>query len=169
MIDPLLFAFWPEAAWCIPAVGLAVACAAFVWGRRLVLPPTQSAPEAPEKKADDPNQLDKSVDVFVHGSASDRRSAPRRKGNAVEVILSRGQGQSPVHGWVVDRSVGGLCLMLSEPVPQGATFPVRPRNAPESTPWTEVEIRGCRAVDGDWEVGCRFIRSPQYNVLLLFG
>jgi hypothetical protein len=161
---PVLFAFWQEVAWIVPATGFVFACFAFIWGRRLVGQPEQkplpsAQPAVPERP----------VDVFLHGSASDRRAAPRRKGNSVEVAVSTGPDQQPVHGWVLNRSVGGLCLMLDKPFEEGATLNVRPRNAPESTPWTPVEIRGCRAHGSDWEISCRFLKAPQYNVLLLFG
>jgi hypothetical protein len=109
------------------------------------------------------------VDVFLHGSASDRRAAPRRKGNSVEVVLTAGEEKPPVHGWVIDRSVGGLCLMVEHPFEEGMTPNVRPRNCPDITPWTPIEVRSCRAQGSDWEVSCRFLKSPPYNVLLLFG
>jgi hypothetical protein len=160
----MLFAFWQEVAWIVPATGFVAACFAFIWGRRLVRP-EEKPPEKPAEAA----LPERPVDVFLHGSASDRRAAPRRKGNSVEVVVSAGSDRPPVHGWVVNRSVGGLCLMMEQPFEEGTTPSVRPRSALESTPWTPVEIRGCQAHGSDWEVSCRFIKAPQYNVLLLFG
>jgi hypothetical protein len=154
------FAFWTELVWAVPAIGFVVACAAFVFGRRVVArPPKENA--APH--------VESPVDVFLHGSATDRRAAPRRRGNTVEVLLSRGPDQTPIHGWVQNRSMGGLCLRVEQPVEEGKVIEIRPLNASDLTPWTPVEIRTCRAGDGEWEVGCKFVKTPQYNVLLLFG
>jgi hypothetical protein len=158
----VVFGFWQEVVWTVPAIGFVVACCAFIWGRRLVGRPKSEAPPA-APPAPPP------VDVFLHGSARERRSAPRRAGNTVEIALSRGAGQLPVHGWVVNRSVGGLCLMVDEPVQEGASLQVRPRTASDATPWIPVEIRSCQPGNGSWEVHCRFLQTPQYNILLLFG
>jgi hypothetical protein len=149
--------------WTIPVIGVAAAGVAFLVGR--VLFARAARAPAPPAKAD----AGPPVDVFVHGSSQERRATPRRRGNSVEVFLADSPDKSPVHGWVVDRSVGGLCLLVDKPVPEGAVLQVRPRTAPEATPWTAVEIRSCRAENGEWEVGCQFVKSPQWNVLLLFG
>jgi hypothetical protein len=164
MANPVLvvFAFWPEIVWIIPCAGFVVACFAFVFGKRLVSRSPGEDTQAQRPKAPQ-------VDVFVHGNTSDRRLAPRRKGNSIEVVLTRGPETLAINGWVTNRSVGGLCLLLDAAVEEGEVLEVRPRTAPESIPWTKVDIRSCRPLNGDWEVGCRFVHSPPYNVLLLFG
>ena len=65
--------------------------------------------------------------------------------------------------------MGGLCLVVEKPLEEGAVLKVRPRQAPQTAPWTAIEIRSCRADGGEWEVGCRFVKQPQWNDLLLFG
>jgi hypothetical protein len=165
MNAPLLavFDFAAELPWTIPAIGVVVASFAFVMGRRLIAsrpaptPAPAAAPTGPP------------VDVFLHGSSRDRRAAPRRKGNNVEVFLAEAPDKEPIPGWVADRSVGGLCLMVERPVPEGAVWHVRPRSAPDSAPWTPIEVCSCRAENGEWEVGCRFVKTPQWNIMLLFG
>jgi hypothetical protein len=165
---PCVLAFLPEVHWSIPVVGLVAASLAFVVGRRFVAG-RAVPPSAPGGEAAGAGAPAGPTDVFLHGSATDRRSAPRRKGNSVDILLAPKPEAEPIRGWVVDRSVGGLCLQTEKPVPQGSVMQVRPRSAPDSTPWTAVEIKSCRPDSGEWEVGCRFVKTPQWNVLLLFG
>ena len=66
-------------------------------------------------------------------------------------------------------SVGGLCLLVEKALPEGTMWRVRACSAPDSTPWAEVEIKTCRPEKGDWEVGCRFVQTPTWAVLLHFG
>ncbi len=169
---------FPALAWwlsdyplIIPAMGVAVACAAFVFGRRLLQSRSASSAPAPPS-ASKPKARGKStakVDVFVHGSVSERRVAPRRRGNSVEVLITEHPEEPAVRGWVVDRSVGGLCVLVDQPLEKQVPMLVRPYNCPASTPWTTVDILNCRADHEGWKVHCHFPRTPDYNVLLLFG
>jgi hypothetical protein len=153
-----VFDFYAGLPWLILAVGFVVACFAFIVGKRFLAPRKTEAPAAPAP-----------VDVFLHGGTRERRAAPRRRGNSVEVFFAPAPNREALHGWVVDRSVGGLCVAIEQPVQQGEVWHVRPRNAPTSAPWTAVEVRTCKAEEGGWEVGCRFLQTPQWNVMLLFG
>jgi hypothetical protein len=161
---PILLAWLPDVPWLIPVIGFVVTCFAFVWGRRLLARQAR----VPEQSASR-QEANAEIDVFLHGSNSDRRTAPRRKGSSVEVLLSRGPDQPLIHGWVVNRSVKGLGLMVEESIPEGTTMDVRPRSAPEMTPWITIEVRRCHPQGSQWQLGCAFVRIPQYNLLLLFG
>ena len=44
-----------------------------------------------------------------------------------------------------------------------------PAHAPPMTPWTEVEVRSCRQKKDGYEVGCQFVKTPPWSILLLFG
>jgi hypothetical protein len=151
--------------WAGPAVGVAVAGLTFAVGvtalgrrarRAIPAAPTGSAGPAP--------------DPFVQGSRSERRATVRREGSLVRVqVTDADVRDAPVDGLVVDRSMGGLCLCLTAPVPAGTVLSVRPSDVETPVPWTRVEVRSSRP-DGDaWEVGCRFLRTPPWSVLLLFG
>jgi hypothetical protein len=109
-------------------------------------------------------------DPFLYGSATERRTALRRAGNPVEVFVAWPGGEAnPAQGWVLDRSVGGLCLMLDREAPPGTPLKVLTCSAPRGTPWTEVEVKSCRPQDKGWEIGCQFVKTPSWNVMLLFG
>jgi hypothetical protein len=144
--------------WMILAMGIVVGCFAFVVGRRFLAHKPVEPPAAPPPD-----------DVFLNGSQKERRATHRRRGNSVEVFLIQGPDKEKIHAWVADRSVGGLCLMVEKPVEPGSIWLVRPRTAPETAPWTPIEVRTCRPEKGEFEVGCRFVKTPQWNIMLLFG
>jgi hypothetical protein len=151
--------------WTVPLIGLVAAGLTFavgfaVAGRRARRPATAKPVPAPAAPAD----------PFVQGSQWERRAAVRREGTMVPIVVTDGDGQGePAPGWVVDRSVGGLCLRLEASVLPGTRISVRPRDASTMVPWTQVEVKSCRPQDGDWEVGCQFVRTPPWSVLLMFG
>lgn len=119
-----------------------------------------------------PPKIKKSADLSgaSAASAADRRSALRRDGPAVEVVV-----QSPAFkggsaaGYVLDRSTGGLRLALATGMAAGTALQVRAKHAPDTTPWVTVLVRSCRANDDHFELGCEFEKTPPWNVLLLFG
>jgi hypothetical protein len=109
-------------------------------------------------------------DPFVQGSACEQRRALRRAGNPVKVFLAPpGEDTPQGSAWVLDRSVGGLCLNSEREYEAGTTLRVLPANAPDLAYWIEVEIRSCRAVKGGFEIGCQFVKTPPWSILLLFG
>jgi len=99
----------------------------------------------------------------------DRREAPRRR-KQVKVLVTDAEGRGePATAWVIDRSVGGLCLSVSQETAPGTMLGVRPAGAPQEVPWVAVEVKSCRPVENTWELGCQFLRTPSYGVLMLFG
>jgi PilZ domain len=109
-------------------------------------------------------------DPFVQGSATEQRGAFRRGGKAIEVRISDALQDGKVHtGWILDRSVSGLCLAVSEAFAEGSLLNVRTPNAPNATPWVEIQVKSCRQRKDDWELGCQFLKTPPWSVMLLFG
>ena len=141
-------------------------CAALVllatWARRR-RPGAEPPPAAPEQPA-------WRWDPFVSGSRSDRRSALRRRGYPVRVLLAEAGGQAgAARGTVLDRSTGGLAIAADVAPPAGAVLGVCPEPHSREAPWVQVRVRHCRR-DGDgWVLGCQFLSPPPWNVLLLFG
>jgi hypothetical protein len=60
-------------------------------------------------------------------------------------------------------------LTVKDAIPAGTVLTVRSTNAPSSIPWVKVEVRNCRPVSGEHEIGCKFLSTPPWSVLLLFG
>jgi hypothetical protein len=165
---PSLPTFLTAHPWIIPAIGMLVASLAFLVGRRWFV--ARSAPVV-EKPVEEPATiLFSQAAALAKQSQADRRSAPRRKArNRVEVYLTDDTKEKILLGWVVDCAVGGLCLNVEEPLSEGMMLNIRPRRAPQTAPWLAIEIRFCRPEGISWEVGCRFVKPPQWNDLLLFG
>jgi len=161
-----LLAFGVEqwAAWVILPVGLCSAGLALLVGK--VVFRGQAKPLLPIPATKDTKS---EADPFDSGSPDEKRQAFRRGNRLTKVFISAAAVVEPFKGWVVDRSVHGLGLLLDKPVPAGAILKVRPAEAPSDTPEVEVRVRWCRAKDGQWELGCAFVRSPAWSVLLLFG
>jgi hypothetical protein len=108
--------------------------------------------------------------LMAAGQARDRRAEPRRHGNLTPVLLADvGRDTEPVEAWVLDRSPGGLGLLVDEPIPVGATFHVRPSRGSSRSRWIPLRVRNCRPYQGGWNVGCQFMDRIPWNELRSFG
>ena len=156
--NPSLWGLW------IPiAIGVVAGVVTLFVGRLVMLKmakPEELAPESDSEESAIP-LTPKSVEM---------RAANRRGGNAVAVFIADPQKtEEPQRGWVVDRSAGGLCVALDNPVDSGSNLRIRVCNAAVTVPWAEVEVKSCRKDGNQWEAGCQFVVTPSYNVLMLFG
>jgi hypothetical protein len=152
----LLLAFMTDLVWAAPVMGMVVCGVAFVLGRRFLSTPPPS-PEVPD------------VADSLKGVTQDRRSTPRRKGNPIAVHLTAAQDTEPIVGWVLDRSFGGLNILIDNPIPEGTFLKVRPCKDGEALPWIDISVRSCRRSEGRHVIGCQFSRTPSWNLLLQFG
>ena len=148
------------ALWGVPVAGGLVCGVAFLVGRRMFF-----APALPTLS----DEVLMPGSVVYEGVSRDRRAVPRRKGNSVEVQMSLKEDQPHQRGWVINRSLGGLCLMTEVEVAEGTVVRLRPRSAAESVPWTEATVRSCRQEGNKYEIGCQFHGTPNWNLLLQFG
>lgn len=150
---PLMHQFW-----LIFSIGMAAAAMAFLMGRKVL-----------DHSNKDPRKNAKDLANLLVDNAQDRRSDPRRKGNSVEVDLCDPRGRVDTFGgYVLDRSRGGVGLMVPFEVPVGTTLNVRPRvnHNPHSIP---IEVRSCRPNQDGYLLGCQFVQTPPWNILMLFG
>jgi hypothetical protein len=148
--------------YAVPVVGFLCGGLTLLVGRMLLRKPHRRPP---------PRQsVTSQPDPFEDGSNTERRTYLRRPGRPVDILLSDESGQAkPIMGWIIDRSMGGLCLAVKQAVPEFAIRSVRTVDAPSSAPWVQIEIRRCEKKDDYWELGCKFVRTPAYGVLLYFG
>ncbi|MFO0804533.1 MAG: PilZ domain-containing protein [Gemmataceae bacterium] len=103
-------------------------------------------------------------------SYADRRGAVRREGAPVRVLLSSTTFRNGVNdGYVVDRSTGGLRILIQSAIAPGSTMQVKAVNAPDNIGFVTVIVRSCRKNSDHFELGCEFEKTPPWNVLLLFG
>jgi hypothetical protein len=102
-------------------------------------------------------------------SFTERRQSPRRWGDPIQVFLwDENPLQQPVRGWIVNRSTGGLGLSAAQPVLEGTLLSVRISIAPDTVPWTRVQVKSCIPSAGRWILGCQFIEPPPQEILLMF-
>jgi hypothetical protein len=110
------------------------------------------------------------------GAEGERRATPRRQGNLVSVTVTRSSseaGSSPgaesIHGWVLNRSGGGLCLLVDEEVAPGTVLTVTPHLGPATFEWIQVEVKSCRPERQSWLLGCQFLQKLSWDDLRPFG
>jgi hypothetical protein len=102
-------------------------------------------------------------------STDNRRATPRRF-RPVRVFVADSETLAdPFPGWVLDRSQGGLRLTVPHEYAPGTLLHVHPPQAPATAPWLQVEVKSCAFQEGAWQLGCQFVRSPSYYVLMQFG
>jgi hypothetical protein len=100
----------------------------------------------------------------------ERRASMRRQGNPVKVAVSNpASPDQPLEGLVLNRSKGGLQLSLNQAVPVGTILGVRASEATDELPWVQIRVRRCRQHNQDWILGCQFVETLPWSVLLLFG
>lgn len=103
-------------------------------------------------------------------TTQERRSTPRRKGNPVSVHVVDGtEMDDPFQGWVVDRSAGGMRLLVDEAMPAGTLLKVRPTKAPAGFPWIQVKVKSCYRERKSWNLGCQFVEKLSWEDLQQFG
>jgi PilZ domain len=96
----------------------------------------------------------------------DRRALPRRRGHPVAVLIARSDlPGSPSHGWVVDRSPEGLCVVAEEAIPLFTWIRVRSTDHPGGSEWFEVEVRNCRPERNIYILGCQFRSALSWSEL----
>lgn len=170
MFAPITLALDPTRwdLWLIAGAGLAGMCLVLLLGRTAFASP-QAAP-APAPAPVPPTETPVDHDPFLEGSAAERRASLRRRGRLIRVLIATADASATLaEGLVIDRSTGGLCLALEREIPASTVVSVRPADAPATLPWTQVEVRNGRAQPGGWEIGCAFVKTPSWGVLLHFG
>ncbi len=101
----------------------------------------------------------------------DRRSSPRRKKLLrVQIIQVSPNGEGePFPGWVTDRSLGGLRLEVERAIDVGAALKVHSPFSTAQTPWVEVTVQSVQVMEDCRYLGCAFVRSPTWEVMMQFG
>jgi hypothetical protein len=107
---------------------------------------------------------------FDEEPPAERRSAPRRAGNplSVQITNAKVKGET-LEGWIVDRSSGGIRLLVDQAMEPGALLNVRPTKAHPSLGWVEVKVRSCSPERNSFKVGCQFVNKLTWAELQMFG
>ena len=103
-------------------------------------------------------------------SPTQKRQSFRRDGNPTRIqVAPAGDTSNPAIGYVLDRSTGGLGMSVDQEVAPGTILSVRPASGPDVTPWYDVEVLRCKHDGEAWHLSCKFVKTPPYSILLLFG
>jgi PilZ domain len=168
-----LFAL-PYAHIWIPGVSFIVVGSGLYWLLRQA-PQLAGSTPAGDAEADHPGMVPlKTASLTQTPEANkEKRQAVRRRGNPVEVRCAiPDEKEVTEEGSVLDRSVGGVRICVPHEFDVGAILSVRPTDAPTMVPWIDVEVRSCRPsteFPGDFELGCQFVKTPPFPILMLFG
>lgn len=161
MIDALMHL--PYVTYWLPLVVALAVAAPVLWFVRPVRAAARAA-EVPTEELTPPPTTTSPM------HAAEQRRSFRRGGNSIGLYYKYpGKEDGPGQASVVDRSMGGLCLMAPEAIPSGTILSIRPTNADDIVPWVEAEVCVCRPGDQCFKLGCRFVKTPPYSILLLFG
>jgi hypothetical protein len=145
------------AAGLLPALLVLFAAARFLGRRKTQLPP-------PPKVSDQPDPPPRSE------FDEERRAVPRRRGVRVAVRITFPETWSPPSGgWVIDRSSRGLCLAVARPVERDTLLSLRPEQSEADAPGVKARVRYCRKAGRHYYLGCQFVDTPPWSVLLRFG
>jgi hypothetical protein len=129
-----------------------------------------SVPEEPVAPPPDEEPEDALEEADEDASWEDRRNEPRRKGNPVSVQVSNSTHSSePFQGWVVDRSSGGLRLLVDQEVKAGTVLSVRPTKSHPGFTWVQVKVKSCKPERSSFNLGCQFLRKLSWTELQVFG
>lgn len=164
MIDQLLHL--PYVTYWLPAVAAALVVVPLIW---FALPSRAATASAPSANAPPPAPEATPAEL---AHAPEQRRSFRRGGNSIGLLYKYpGQKDGPAKASVLDRSIGGLCVLNHEQLPIGTVLSIRPSNADNIVPWVEVEVCVCRPGEEkkSFEIGCRFVKTPPYSIMLLFG
>jgi hypothetical protein len=116
-------------------------------------PPAEPAPAAPAEAPWD---------------GVERRASPRRGANLVPVLVRGAAAQGePVRAWVLDRSNGGLGLLVGEPLEVGTVVGVCPDQPGARA--AQVRIVYCKRERIRWRVGGQFVEKLSWDVMRAFG
>jgi hypothetical protein len=161
MIDSLLHL--PYVGFWLPLLAAFAVALPVIWLARPARATAPAAAEAPPAVADaEPAPTPK--------YAPEQRRSFRRGGNSIGLFYKyAGKDDGPGQASIVDRSMGGLCVMAPEAIPTGTILSIRPISADDIVPWVDAEVCACRPADNCFELGCRFVKTPPYSILLLFG
>lgn len=108
-------------------------------------------------------------DEGEEGEGGERRTSSRRKGNPIQLRITRLDNGELLEGWVVDRSTGGVRILLDQTIPIKTALSVRPVKAATNFPWIKAEVRSCKPERGGYSLGCMFLQKLTWGELQAFG
>ena len=108
--------------------------------------------------------------VVTMASRPERRESPRRLGNIVPALIADFSTPDRTEAvLIVERSDGGMRIVVDGPRELGDILTIRATSAPAETPWTKIAVRNRNQASDRWEMGCQFLEPVPWNIRVLFG
>lgn len=93
----------------------------------------------------------------------EKQTTRRGRCSPIAAVISNAEATAePSEGWVVCRSMNGLCLSFEAAVEKGTVLSVRSADTLETAPWVRVKVEVCRPQEKNWELVCRFLKPPAW-------
>lgn len=119
-----------------------------------------------EAAAAEAQKIDFSLGGQLQGKDAERRTSVRRPGAGIKCRIENSiPTMGTLVGRVMDRSEGGMGLLLTEELPAGVVLFLHPEGAAENLPWIKLVVTHKRWDGCYWETGCRFEGKPARMVL----
>jgi PilZ domain len=100
----------------------------------------------------------------------ERRRAGRRWGNPVAVMIDTGWSKkTSLEGTILNRSDGGIGILVNESFSPGDQLLIRAKEAPPSVPRVRVDVKHCQPTNTGWMIGCKFHEGVDWDTLVWFG
>src|SRR5207244_3551019 len=94
---------------------------------------------------------------------AERRRTRRRWSNPVEVMIISPFHTTPIHGLVINRSSGGLAILVDIPFDPDTSLSVRALEAVKGIGFADVSVRHSRRVGKLWVIGCQYKDDVPWN------
>ncbi len=115
-----------------------------------------------------PLELPEDREFQLTGGA-EQRTTHRRWGNPTNVFVAWPDSDNQLHGLVVNRSTGGLGILVDREIPPNTFVNIRAVEAPAYVPAVCVEVRHCLKAGRAFILGCQFSKDIPWNVRVWFG
>lgn len=100
---------------------------------------------------------------------AERRSSRRRWFNPTSVSFYTALEGKERHGIVINRSSGGVALLVDHDFAADETLFVRALEAPDSVPVIQVKVRHSRRAGRNYVLGCQYCQELPWNVKVWLG
>lgn len=91
------------------------------------------------------------------GPGSEQRQHPRFEAQPFKLRLTLNQGGKEIEGLVLNQSLGGLCICVSQSLPEGAIVHLHSADKSQNRIKPQVIIKHCRPHRGGWALGCQYL------------
>jgi hypothetical protein len=99
---------------------------------------------------------------------AERRAAPRLPCEQIGVVVAGTETTQITQAQVLDRSLGGLSLLVTHRAVRGMLLALRRCDALPEAPWVQLRVEYCQPEQAGWKLGGQFIGSPALSAFL-FG